>query len=81
MPRQKMIPPLPDALGASQSDRFKRFASAILSVPKSEIETPEQAIARLETEKRKIEKKIAAVKREKAKRKSGRQVTSTSTQR
>jgi hypothetical protein len=34
MPR-KMIPPLPDALGESEADRFKRFASAILAVPKT----------------------------------------------
>jgi hypothetical protein len=68
MPSQKMIPPLPDTLGASENDRFKRFAKAILAVPKTEVET--QAIARLEAEKRKIEKKIVAVKRERAKRKS-----------
>jgi hypothetical protein len=69
MPRQKMIPPLPDTLGESERDRFNRFATAILAVPKSEIETPEQAIARLQAEKRKIEGKIAAVKRARAKRK------------
>jgi hypothetical protein len=63
-----MIAPLPDALGTSQNDRFNRFATAILSIPKTEIETPEQAIARLGAEKRKIERKIAAVKRERAKR-------------
>jgi hypothetical protein len=71
MPRQKMIPPLPDALGETEQDRFKRFATAILFVPKSEIETPEQAAARLQAEKRKIEAKTAAVKREKARRKPG----------
>jgi hypothetical protein len=65
-----MIPPLPDTLGASPNDRFKRFASAILAVPKTDIETPEQAIARLQAEKRRIEAKIAAVKREKAMRKA-----------
>jgi hypothetical protein len=71
MPRQKMIPPLPDTMGASETDRFKRFASAILAVPKMEIEAPEQAIARLQAEKRRIEAKIAAVRRAVAKRKSG----------
>jgi hypothetical protein len=64
-----MIPPLRATLGESPGVRFKRFATAILSVPRSEIETHEQAIARLEAEKRKIEKKIAAVKP--TKRKSG----------
>lgn len=63
MPQRKMIPPLPAALGETPGDRFKRLTEAILSVPKTEIETPEQAIARLEAEKRKIEKMIAAVKR------------------
>jgi hypothetical protein len=53
MPRT-MIPPLPAALGETPGDRFKRFTKAILSVPKTEIETPEQAIGRLEAEKRKI---------------------------
>ncbi len=66
MPR-KMIQPLPES-NESPHARFKRFAKAVLSVPKTEIETPEQAIARLEAEKRKIEKMIAAVKRAKRKR-------------
>jgi hypothetical protein len=60
--RRKMIPPLPESKEAPHA-RFKRFAKAILSVPKTEIETPEQAIARLEAEKRKIERMIAIVKR------------------
>lgn len=65
MPR-KMIPPLPESNDPPQ-ERFKRFAKAILSVPKTEIEAPEQALARLEAEKRKIERKIAAVRQEVAK--------------
>ena len=71
MPR-KMIPALPES-NESAHGRFKRFAQAILSVPKTEIETPEQAITRLEAEKRKIEKMIAVVKRERVKRKRLRQ--------
>lgn len=69
MPRQKMIPPLPETLGVTESDRFKRLATAILAVPKTEIETPEQAIARLEAEKRKLEKKIAELGKRKGKAK------------
>jgi len=65
-----MIPPLPET-NESPHDRFKRFASAILAVPKTEIETSEQVIARLQAEKRRIEAKIAAVKREKANRQKG----------
>jgi hypothetical protein len=68
--RQKMISPLSDVLGETEHDRFKRFASAILAVPKHETETPEQAISRLETEKRKIENQIAVVRLAKAKRKA-----------
>jgi len=68
MPR-KMIPALPES-NEPAHDRFKRFAKAILSVPKTEIETPEQAIARLEAKKKQIERKIAAVKREREKPKS-----------
>jgi len=36
--RSKMIPPIPES-GESDHDRFKRFAKAILGVPKSEITT------------------------------------------
>ncbi len=61
MPR-KMIPALP-ASSDSPQGRFRRFARAVLAVPKREIETPEQAIARLEAEKRKIERKIAAIRK------------------
>jgi hypothetical protein len=68
MPR-KMFAPLPES-NESPHDRFKRFAGAILAVPKTETETPEQAIARLRAEKRKIEKQIAEVQRVIAKRKS-----------
>ena len=68
--RRKMIPPLPATFGESQSDRFKRFASAILSVPQSEDRDPEQAIVRLEAEKRKLERKTAEVRRVATKRKS-----------
>jgi hypothetical protein len=68
MPR-KMIPPLPESNEGPHA-RFKRFARAILSVPKTEIETPEQAIARLKAEKRKIERMIEAVEQERSKRRT-----------
>ncbi|HEX3681693.1 MAG TPA: hypothetical protein VHU83_04055 [Bryobacteraceae bacterium] len=55
-----MIPPLPES-NESPQERFKRYTKAILSVPKTEVETPEQAIARLKAEKRKIERMIAAL--------------------
>jgi len=64
-----MIAPLPQS-NEPEHDRFKHFAKAILSVPRTEIETPEQAIFRLEAEKKKIEGKIAEIKREKARRKT-----------
>jgi hypothetical protein len=67
MPR-KMIPPLAESNEAPHA-RFKRFARAVLSVPKTEIETPEQAIARLQAEKRKIERMIATLNERKKKRK------------
>jgi hypothetical protein len=66
--RRKMIQPLPDALGEAPSDRFRRFTKAILAVPKTEIETLEQQVIRLEGEKERIEREIAALKREKARR-------------
>ena len=67
MPR-KMFAPLPES-NESEHNRFKRFAKAILAVPKTEIETPEQAIVRLKAEKRRIEGKIAEVRRVVAERK------------
>ena len=70
MPR-KMLPPLPPT-GESEHDRFKRFAKAILAVPKSEITPPEQALAELQAQKQKIHAKIGEVRREIAKRKSPR---------
>ena len=63
MPGKKMMPPLPDALGGSEYDRFVTFAKTILAVPRSKI-TPEQALSKLEAEKKKIEGKIAGVRRE-----------------
>ena len=45
------MPPLPET-GESEYDRFKRFAKAILAVPKSQIETPEQILLRLKAERR-----------------------------
>lgn len=68
MPHRKMIAALPESKESPQA-RFQRFAKALLAVPKTEIETPEQAIARLEAEKRKIEKTIAALKQRKKKQK------------
>lgn len=59
--RRKMIQPLPADLGNVPSERFKRFAKALLTVPKAEIETPEQAIARLEAEKVRIDREIVAL--------------------
>jgi len=44
------LPPLPDRLRGSEYDRFKRFAKGILSVPKTEITPPEQALSDLEAE-------------------------------
>jgi hypothetical protein len=63
-----MIPPLPET-DESRHDRFKRFATAILAVPKSEI-MPREALSQLEEKKRKIESKIVAVQRQLAKRKA-----------
>lgn len=73
MPR-KMIPALPES-NESAHDRFKRFAHAILSVPKTEIETPEQAIARLQSEKRQIERQIDLIRRAKAKKRAAKAPT------
>jgi hypothetical protein len=67
MPRRKMIPPLPDSMGDSEYDRFKRFATAILATPRSEV-MPEQALAKLESQKQRIGAKIADVGREIVKR-------------
>jgi hypothetical protein len=64
-----MISPLPDA-DESASTRFRRFARALLAVPKTEIETPEQIVARLQAEKRKLEAQIQQVEAEIKKRKS-----------
>ena len=61
--RRKMMPPIPDT-GESPHARFKRFAKAVLAVPKRETETPEQALARLEAEKQDIEQKLEVVRRE-----------------
>ena len=67
---RKMIQPLPDTFGESEQGRFKRFAKAILAVPKSEITPPEEALAKLEVQKQKIDAKIADVGRELEKRKA-----------
>ncbi|MGD0870461.1 MAG: hypothetical protein ABSB88_12965 [Bryobacteraceae bacterium] len=69
---RKMIQPLPEALGVSAHDRFKRFAKAILAVPKSEITPPEEALAKLEAQKQNLDARIAAVGRELAKWKAKR---------
>jgi hypothetical protein len=44
MPHKKMLPPSPDKLGESEHDRFKRFAKALLAVPKSEITLFEERV-------------------------------------
>ena len=68
MPRPKMVPPLPDS-NESEYDRFKRFGQALLAVPKTEI-MPEQAQAKLESEKRMVDAKLAEVRRVLTKRKT-----------
>lgn len=73
--RRKMLPPLPD-LGESEHDRFKRFAKAILAVPKSELPTPEQAIEKVQAQKRRIDAKIAEVRQKIVKPKSSRRTSS-----
>jgi hypothetical protein len=66
---QKSLPPLPD-LGDSEHDRFKRFAKAILAVPKSEAMPVEHVLSKLEAQKQEIDAKIGEVRRELAKRKT-----------
>ena len=61
MPRRKMIPPLPEST-EPEYDRFKRFAQALLAVPKAEI-MPEDALVKLEDQKRRVDAKIAEVRR------------------
>ena len=73
--RRKMLPPLPHS-GESEHDRFKRFAKAILAVPKSELPTPEQAIERLEAQKDRIDAKIAEVRQKIGKPESPRRTSS-----
>ncbi|HZT31367.1 MAG TPA: hypothetical protein VFA33_15875 [Bryobacteraceae bacterium] len=68
MPRSKMIPPLPES-NEPEYDRFKRFAKALLAVPKAEI-TPEDTLAKLEDQKRRVDAKIAKVRRILAQRKT-----------
>ena len=64
-----MISPLQDA-DESSTARFRRFARALLAVPKTEIETPEQIVARLQAEKRNLETQIQQVEAELKRRKS-----------
>lgn len=70
MPHRKMMPPLPDTLGGSEHDRFRRFAKALLAVPKSEVTPVEKTLTKLESDKRKIDAKLVEVRREMARRKS-----------
>jgi hypothetical protein len=65
-----MIQPLPEALGDSAQARFKRFAKAVLAVPKSEITPPEETLAKLEAHKQQIDAKIADVGRDLARQKA-----------
>jgi hypothetical protein len=67
MPRSKMIPPLPES-NEPEYDRFKRFAKALLAVPKTEL-MPEDALTKLEDQKRRVDAKIAEVRRVLATRK------------
>ncbi len=55
MPRSKMIPLAPESLGGSEHDRFKRFAKAVLSVPKTEITPTEELLEKLQSEKQKVD--------------------------
>jgi hypothetical protein len=66
MPVKKMMPPLPDALGGSEYDRFTRFAKTILAVPRAKV-MPEQVLSKLEAERQNIEGKITGVRWELAK--------------
>jgi hypothetical protein len=70
--RRTAIPPPPDSLGGSEHERFQRFAQAILAVPKSEVAPPEEALAKLEAQKQRIDAKIAEVGRQLGKRKISR---------
>jgi hypothetical protein len=65
-----MIPPLPASLGDTEHDRFKRFATAILAVPKDEVPIEQKAASRLIIEKKKIESSPLTVQQELANRKS-----------
>jgi hypothetical protein len=49
-----MFDPIPES-GESANDRFKRFAKAILAVPKAEVPTAEEAIARLKVKRQKFD--------------------------
>ena len=69
MPRAKMMPPLPET-DESEHERFKRFAKAILSVPRNEIVSPEEALAKLQAQRQKIDAKIDEVRRALVKRKA-----------
>jgi hypothetical protein len=64
-----MMPPMPGS-GESANERFKRFAGAILAVPKTEVPTAGTAIARLRTQRQKIEDQLKAVQQEISKRKT-----------
>lgn len=55
------MPPLPESNG-SEYDRFRRFAKALLAVPKTEI-SPEETLAKLQEEKRRVDAKLAEVRR------------------
>lgn len=59
-----MIPPVPEAWGGFAHERFRRFAKAVLSVPKSEITPAKEVLAQLEAERDRVDAKIAAVRRE-----------------
>jgi hypothetical protein len=58
-----MFPPMPSS-GESEHDRFKRFAKAILAVPKAEAPPAGEAIPWLKAEKEMIEGDILTVRSE-----------------
>ena len=61
--RPRMLPPLP-ASNESDYSRFKRFAGAILAVPRSEIPIVQEAVSKLKAKKQKVDSKVEVVRRE-----------------
>ena len=57
MSRTRMLPPVPDALGDTDADRFKNFANALLAVPKSEA-VPQYITANLPAKREKVQLRL-----------------------